>query len=41
MIENTLTMTSLFAFITALAIAFASTPAVKMLAIKIKAVDVP
>ena len=41
MIENYLTMTSLYAFITALAVAFASTPAVKMLAIKIKAVDVP
>lgn len=41
MIENTLTMTSLYAFIVALAVAFASTPAVKMLAIKIKAVDVP
>ena len=41
MINNNLTMTSLFAFITALAVAFASTPAVKMLAIRIKAVDVP
>ena len=29
MIENQLTMTSLFAFIVALAVAFASTPAVK------------
>ena len=41
MIDNSLTMTSLFAFILALAISFACTPAVRMLAIKIKAVDVP
>ena len=41
MIDNSLTMTSLFAFIFALAISFACTPAVRMLAIKIKAVDVP
>ena len=41
MIDNSLTLTSLFAFILALAISFACTPAVRMLAIKIKAVDVP
>ena len=41
MIDNSLTLTSLFAFILALAVAFAATPAVKMLAIRIKAVDVP
>ena len=41
MIDNSLTMTSLFALILALAISFACTPAVRMLAIKIKAVDVP
>ena len=41
MIDNSLTMTSLFAFILALAISFACTPAARMLAIKIKAVDVP
>ncbi len=34
-------MTNLFCFIVALAVAFACTPAVKILAIKIKAVDVP
>jgi len=39
--DNNLTLNCLFAFILALAVAFASTPAVKMLAIKIKAVDVP
>ncbi len=39
--DQNLTMTSLYAFITAIAVAFACTPAVKMLAIKIKAVDVP
>ncbi len=41
MIDNNLTLTSLFAFILALAVSFAITPGVKMLAIKIKAVDVP
>ena len=41
MIDNSLTLTSLFAFILALAISFACTPAARMLAIKIKAVDVP
>ena len=41
MIDNSLTLTSLFAFILELAISFACTPAVRMLAIKIKAVDVP
>lgn len=41
MIDNSLTLTSLFAFVLALAVSFAVTPAVKMLAIKIKAVDVP
>ena len=40
-LENNLTLTSLFAFIIALLVAFASTPAVKMLAVRIKAVDVP
>ena len=35
MIDNSLTLTSLFAFILALAISFACTPAVRMLAIKI------
>ncbi len=39
--DQTLTMTSLYAFIVAIAVAFACTPAVKMLAIKMKAVDVP
>lgn len=39
--DNNLTLNSLFAFILALAVAFAFTPAVKMLAIRIKAVDVP
>ena len=39
--DNNLTLNSLFAFILALGVAFASTPAVKMLAIRIKAVDVP
>ena len=39
--DNNLTLNSLFAFILALAVAFACTPAVKMLAIRIKAVDVP
>ena len=41
MIDNSLTLTSLFAIILALAVALAATPAVKMLAIRIKAVDVP
>ena len=40
-LENNLTLTSLFAFIIALLVAFASTPAVKMLAVRIKAVDIP
>ena len=40
-IDNNLTLNCMFAFVFALAVAFASTPAVKMLAIKIKAVDVP
>lgn len=34
-------MASLFSFVLALAVAFATTPAVKMLAIRIKAVDIP
>ncbi len=38
---DNLTMESLFSFVLALAVAFALTPAVKMLAIRIKAVDVP
>lgn len=41
MINDSVTLTSLFAFILALAVSFAVTPAVKMLAIKIKAIDVP
>lgn len=41
MIDNNLTLTSLFAFILALAVSFAVTPGVKMLAIKIHAVDIP
>ncbi len=36
-----MTMASLYAFISAITVAFAITPAIKMLAIKIKAVDVP
>lgn len=40
-LDNNLTLNSLFAFILALAVSFACTPAVKMLAFKIKAVDVP
>ena len=39
--DENLTLSCLFAFIVALGVAFASTPAVKMLAIRIKAVDVP
>lgn len=41
MINDSVTLTSLFAFILALAVSFAVTPAVKMFAIKIKAIDVP
>ena len=41
MINDSVTLTSLFAFVLALAVSFAVTPAVKMLAIKIKAIDVP
>ena len=39
--DGNLTLGCLFAFIVALGVAFACTPAVKMLAIRIKAVDVP
>lgn len=39
--DNNLTLGSLFAFILALGVAFALTPGVKMLAIRMKAVDVP
>ncbi|MBQ7491934.1 MAG: undecaprenyl/decaprenyl-phosphate alpha-N-acetylglucosaminyl 1-phosphate transferase [Clostridia bacterium] len=41
MINDSVTLTSLFAFVLALAVSFAVTPAVKMFAIKIKAIDVP
>ncbi len=41
MSDNYLALTSLYAFIVALALTFAATPLVKRLAIRIKAVDVP
>lgn len=41
MIDNSIMLTALFAFVTALAVSFAMTPAVKILAKRIGAVDIP